>query len=910
MRKEDYSEELEKILAGSKVVDVDLNDQMKTNFIAYAMAVNVSRAIPDVRDGLKPVHRRIIYGMGEMGATYDKPFKKSARTVGDVMGKYHPHGDSSIYDAMVRLAQDFSINHPLVQGHGNFGSIDGDGAAASRYTEARLSKISNEMLRDIDKNTVEFVPNYDGELKEPVVLPARFPNLLVNGSDGIAVGMATYIPPHNLKEVIDGCVAMIDNPEIDIEGLMEYIPAPDYPTRGIIMGGEAIKHAYTTGRGGVILRGKAEIEEEDNGKATITITQLPYQVNKAKLVTDIADLVKDKRLEGIAKLVDLSNRNGIKIVIDIKKDYNPQVILNFLYKHTELQISNGIIMLALVNGEPKILNLKEMLNYYLQFQKEVVTKRTKYDLEKAQEKAHILEGLVVALSNIDEVIATIKASADRPEAILKLTTNFLLDEVQAGAILDMRLQRLTGLEVEKIKNDLNNLHIQIDDFKDILAHEERVWNIVKTELIEIRDSYGVERKTEISLDYSNIDIEDLIAREDVVISLTHAGYVKRLPVAEYRAQHRAGMGVTGHTTREEDFVEKIFVTSTHDTLLFFTNMGKVYSIKGYEIPEASRQAKGRAIINLLQLSPTEKVTALIPMKQKEEGFLIMATKNGLIKKTDLKEFESIRKVGKIAIKLLETDELISVEHTNGTDEILVATHNGKCIHFAETDVRPMGRDTQGVKCMDLENGDYMVSMIKIKKDIVPSADVAENGDIKAAEQPENTGDATENVSCETLEKIYKVLTITENGFGKRSDLSDYRLQIRAGKGVKAGTFNEKTGLLVGLRQIACDEDVILISDKGTLIRIHGYELSEFGRDALGVKVMKMANNEKIVSMAITPIDEDKDVEMQEEEVQNSETENASPSDNQNEVKEDMAERLTEDTNFNEENDVQTDDDEI
>lgn len=874
MRKEDYSEELEKILAGSKVVDVDLNDQMKTNFIAYAMAVNVSRAIPDVRDGLKPVHRRIIYGMGEMGATYDKPFKKSARTVGDVMGKYHPHGDSSIYDAMVRLAQDFSINHPLVQGHGNFGSIDGDGAAASRYTEARLSKISNEMLRDIDKNTVEFVPNYDGELKEPVVLPSRFPNLLVNGSDGIAVGMATYIPPHNLKEVINGCVAMIDNPEIDIDGLMEYIPAPDYPTRGIIMGGEAIKHAYTTGRGGVILRGKAEIEEEDNGKSTITITQLPYQVNKAKLVTDIANLVKDKRLEGIAKLVDLSNRNGIKIVIDIKKDYNPQVILNFLYKHTELQISNGIIMLALVNGEPKILNLKQMLDHYLQFQKEVVTKRTKYDLEKAQEKAHILEGLVVALTNIDEVIATIKASADRPEAILKLTSNFNLDEVQAGAILDMRLQRLTGLEVEKIKNDLNNLHIQIADFKDILAHEERVWNIVKTELIEVRDSYGVDRKTEISLDYSNIDIEDLIAREDVVISLTHAGYVKRLPVAEYRAQHRAGMGVTGHTTREEDFVEKIFVTSTHDKLLFFTNMGKVYSIKGYEIPEASRQAKGRAIINLLQLAPTEKVTALIPLKQQEEGFLMMATKNGLIKKTDLKEFESIRKVGKIAIKLLETDELISVEHTNGTDEILVATHNGKCIHFAETDVRPMGRDTQGVKCMDLENGDYMVSMIKIKKDIMQTENDAQNGE----NQPENTSEEKENVSCETLKKEYKVLTITENGFGKRSDLSDYRLQIRAGKGVKAGTFNDKTGLLVGLRQIACDEDVILISDKGTLIRIHGYELSEFGRDALGVKVMKMANNEKIVSMAITPIDEDKDVDQQEEEAQNSQSSNVADTD--------------------------------
>ena len=848
MKKNDYSEELSKILAESKVVDVDLNDQMRENFIAYAMAVNVSRAIPDVRDGLKPVHRRIIYAMGEMGATYDKPFKKSARAVGEVMGKYHPHGDSSIYDAMVRLAQDFSINSPLVQGHGNFGSIDGDGAAASRYTEARLSKISNEMLRDIDKNTVDFVPNYDGELKEPTVLPSRFPNLLVNGSDGIAVGMATYIPPHNLREVINGCIAMIDNPEIDIDGLMQYIPAPDYPTKGLIMGGEAIRHAYSTGRGGVILRGRAEIEEDDSGRATITITELPYQVNKAKLVTDIANLVKDKKVEGISKLVDLSNRNGIKIEIDVKKDYNPQVILNFLYKHTELQISNGIIMLALVNGEPKILNLKQMLYHYLEFQKEVVTKRTKYDLEKAQEKAHILEGLVTALSNIDEVIKIIKASADRPEAILKLTQQFLLDEVQAGAILDMRLQRLTSLEVEKIKKDLENLHIQIADYKDILANESRVWQIIKTELTEISNAYGVDRKTEISLDYSNIDIADLIAKEDIVISLTHAGYVKRLPVSEYRAQHRAGMGVTGLTTKEEDFVEKIFVTNTHETLLFFTNQGKVYSIKGYEIPEASRQAKGRAIINLLQLNADEKVTALIPMKENEEGYLMMATKNGLIKKTNLREFDSIRKVGKIAIKLLDNDQLISVEHTGGNDEILVATHNGKCIHFAETDVRAMGRDTQGVKCMDLENDDYLVSMIKIKKDVV-----------------------SDDVSRETIN--YKVLTITENGFGKRSELSDYRLQTRAGKGVKAGTFNEKTGLLVGLKQVAENDDVIMISNKGTIIRIHANELSEFNRDALGVKVMKMANNEFIVSLAITPMDEDKEVEAQEEQIEKTESVN-------------------------------------
>lgn len=840
MRKEDFSEDLEKLLQDSKVVRVNLNDQMKTNFIAYAMAVNVSRAIPDVRDGLKPVHRRIIYGMGEAGTTYDKPFRKSARTVGDVMGKYHPHGDSSIYDAMVRLAQDFSINCPLVAGHGNFGSIDGDGAAASRYTEAKLSKISNEMLRDIDKDTVDFVPNYDGEFKEPVVLPSRFPNLLVNGSDGIAVGMATYIPPHNLREVINGCVAMIDNPDIDIDGLMQYIPAPDYPTRGIIMGGEAIKNAYMTGRGGVILRGRAEIEEKDDGRAVITITELPYQVNKAKLVTDIANLVKEKRVDGISKLVDLSNRNGIKIVIDIKKDCNPQIILNFLYKHTELQISNGIIMLALVDGQPKILNLKEMIYHYLQFQKEVITRRTKYDLEKAKEKAHILEGLATALANIDEVVQTIKKSTDRSDAVAKLTTRFALDEIQAGAILDMRLQRLTGLEVNKIKSDLETLHTQIADYTDILAHEERVWAIVKAELLEIAQNYGEDRKTEISMDYGDIDIADLIPKEDVVINLTHCGYVKRIPVAEYKAQHRAGMGVVGITTKEEDFVEKIFVTSSHDDILFFTNLGKVYSLKAYEIPEASRQAKGRAIINLLQLSAGESVTSLIPVHQMDNGYLMMLTKNGLIKKTALSEFESIRKVGKIAIKLLDGDQLIAAEFTSGSDSVVVATHNGKCIHFTETDVRAMGRDTQGVKCMDLAQGDYIVSMVCLK-----------DGEKTSTEQ--------------NKQKVITLFTVTENGFGKRSPIEDYRLQSRAGKGVKAGEFNAKTGLLVGIRQVDDNDDIILISDKGTIIRVNSAEISKFGRDAMGVRVMRVADTEKVVSVAITPQNEDKVVDEQETE---------------------------------------------
>ncbi len=846
MRKNDYSEELTQLLEGSKIVPVELNEQMTHSFLEYAMAVNVSRAIPDVRDGLKPVHRRIIFCMGDTGATYDKPYKKSARAVGDIMGKYHPHGDSSIYDAMVRLAQDFSINYPLIDGHGNFGNVDGDGAAASRYTEARLSKISNEMLRDIEKNTVDFIPNYDGELKEPVVLPSRFPNLLVNGSDGIAVGMATYIPPHNLREVINGCVAMIDNPDITIDELMKYIPAPDYPTHGLILGGSAIKHAYETGRGGVILRGKAEIEEEDNGKSYITITELPYQVNKAKLVTTIANLVKDKRVEGISKIADLSNRNGIKIEIDIKKDYNPQVILNFLYKHTELQISNGIIMLTLVNGEPKILNLKQMLYYYLQHQKEIIVRRTKFDLEKAKERAHILEGLVIALSNIDEVIKVIKQSADRVDAIANLTTKFVLDEIQANAILDMRLQRLTNLEVHKIKAELEDLKNQITDFEDILAHESRVWEIIKKELLEISAKYGVDRKTEIVFDYSDLDIGDLIEKEDVVINLTHCGYVKRIPVAEYRAQHRAGKGITGITTKEEDFVEKIFVTSTHDDLLFFTDKGKVYSIKGYEIPEASRQAKGRAIINLLQLAPNEKVTALIPLKPEQKGYLMMSTKNGLIKKTALSEFDSIRKVGKIAIKLVEDDTLIGVEFTSGEDEILVATHNGKCIHFSEKDVRAMGRDTQGVKCMDLDDDDYLVSMICLKKD-----------------EP-----AKEN---ETEGTIYKILTISELGFGKRSNIDDYRLQTRAGKGIKAGVFNDKTGLLAGLKQVSNKDDAILITDQGTIIRVTANEISEFGRDTLGVRVMKTASNEKIVSIAITPTNEDETVdEIETERVENGE----------------------------------------
>lgn len=844
MKKVDYSEEVSKLLEGTKVVPVDVNHQMKTNFIAYAMAVNVSRAIPDVRDGLKPVHRRIIYGMGDAGYTYDKAYRKCARIVGDVMGKYHPHGDSSIYDALVRLAQDFSINCPLVDGHGNFGSVDGDSAAAMRYTEARLSKISSELLRDIDKDTVDFIPNYDGLEKEPTVLPSRFPNLLVNGSDGIAVGMATNIPPHNLKEVINGVLALADNPEIDIDELLKIIPAPDFPTKGIIMGGSGIQQAYKTGKGNIIVRGRAEIEESDStGKARIIITELPYQVNKAKLIMAMADLVKEKRIEGISNIRDESDRKGMRIIVDIKKDFNPQVVLNYLYKHTELQVSDGIILLALVNGTPRILNLKQILEEYLKYQQEIIVRRTKFDLKKAEERAHILEGLVVALHNVDDVIHTIKSSKDKQEALANLMSKFALTEIQANAILDMKLQRLTNLEVEKIENELKDLEIMIADYKDILAKPERVLAIVKNELIEIRDKYGVDRKSEISLDMSDINIADLIEKEDVVISRSHFGYVKRLPIDEYRSQNRGGKGMVGMKTKEEDFVEDILVTNTHDSLLCFTTKGKVYSMMGYEIPEASKQAKGRAMVNILQLDDGEKVNAIIPVTENETGFMLMATKNGLIKKTNLSEFENIRKTGKIAIKLLDDDQLISVQFTNGQDEVVVATHNGKCIRFSENDVRPMGRDTQGVKCMDLADDDYLVDMIVLKPDT-------------------------------------KLLTISELGFGKRSGLDDYRLQLRAGKGVKAGVFNDKTGKLAGLKQVTDDNDVMLISNNGTIIRIHASDVSEFGRDTLGVRVMRMQDKEKIVAVAISPREDEKEDEVLEE-VEENATPNTEETDAQN-----------------------------
>ena len=816
---ENKKKDLREMFENEKIQPIEVVGELKKSFISYAMAVNVSRAIPDVRDGLKPVHRRILFSMGELNNFYDKPHKKSARIVGEVMGKYHPHGDSSIYDALVRLAQDFSIRYPLVDGHGNFGSVDGDPPAAQRYTEARLSKIASLMLKDIDKETVDFYPNFDDTLMQPSVLPARFPNLLVNGADGIAVGMATNIPPHNLTEVINGLQALIDNPDIDIDDLIKIIPAPDYPTGGIIMGRTAVKHAYKTGRGGILVRGRAEIEETSSGRQRIVITELPYQVNKARFITQMADMVKNKKIEGISDLRDESDRDGLRVVVDIKKDANAQVVLNLLYKHTMLQQSSGIIMLALVNGVPKVLNLKEMLYYYLEHQKEVVVRKTRFDLKKAEEREHIVKGLVIALANIDEVIKTIKQSQDRQEAITNLTSLFELDEIQANAILEMKLSKLTSLEVEKLNEELATLEATITDLKDILDKPARVLKIVRDDLENVKQEFGDARKTEISMDLGGIDIEDLIAEEDVIVSMTHMGYIKRMSVDEYKSQHRGGVGITAHKTKDEDFVEKMFVCSSHSDLLFFSNLGKVYSAKAYEIPEAQRQAKGRAIINLLQLSLGEKINAIIPMQKDVKGNLIMATKNGLIKKTALSEYENIRKVGKIAIKLVEGDELVGVDITTGRDDILIASHDGKCIRFNETDVRAVGRDSQGVRSMKLADGDFVVDM----------AIVHENANI---------------------------ITISENGYGKCTSVDEFRLQQRGGSGVKAGIFNEKTGKLVAMKQIEEDCDLLIIADTGVIIRTPAEDVSHFSRVSQGVRIMKLKNEAKITSVALASKEEE------------------------------------------------------
>ena len=852
------TEEFRKTLEMTKIIDIEVDKELKQSFIDYAMCVNRSRAIPDVRDGLKPVHRRILYSMNELGLTPDKAYKKCATIVGDVLGKYHPHGDNSVYDALVRLAQDFSINMPLVDGHGNFGSVDGDPAAAYRYTEARMSKMALEMLREIDKETVDFYPNFDDTRMQPVVLPARYPNLLVNGADGIAVGMATNIPPHNLGEVIDGAVAVLDNPDISVDELISYIPAPDFPTGGIIMGRSGIRNAYRTGRGNIVLRARCEIEEFNNGtRERIIVTELPYQVNKQKLIETIADYVKNKRLEGISNINDESDRHGMRVVIEIKKDANAQVVLNTLYKQTNLQVSDGIILLALVGTDPKILNLKEILTHYISHQIDVIERRTRYDLQKTREREHIVKGLVIALANIDEVIAIIKRSKDKDDAMRQLEESFLLDDRQAQAILDMRLQRLTSMEVEKLNEELRQLDALIADYEDILAKPERVRAIVRNDLLDVKNRYPTPRKTEISTDFADIGEADLIEREDVVISLTNMGYIKRIATKECKAQRRGGRGVTAHKAKDEDFVKSMFICSTHDDLLFFSSLGKVYRIKAYEVPEGQKVARGRAIVNLIQIDNGERITAVIPRKESlteqlpktEEGliaggedenvvlpendaetaeneseskggYIMMATRFGLIKKTALSEFDSIRKGGKIAISLLPGDELISVEMTGGDDEVLIGSHEGKCIRFSEHDVRPMGRDTQGVRSIDLSSGDYVIDMTVIR--------------------PDDT-----------------IVTVTSNGYGKRSLIDDYRLQSRAGKGIKAGTFNEKTGYLVGIKPVHEGEDLMMISSSGVAIRMQVDEISLIGRDTQGVKVMRLDGSE-IASVAIAPHEEEEE----------------------------------------------------
>lgn len=811
MAKENIQELLEK----SKVLKIEVTDELKKSFISYAMAVNVSRAIPDVRDGLKPVHRRILYAMHELGFTYDKPYKKSARIVGEVLGKYHPHGDTAVYDAMVRLAQPFSIRECLIDGHGNFGSVDGDSPAAMRYTEARMSAIAGEMLRDLDKDTVDKYPNFDDSLFQPVVLPARYPNLLVNGADGIAVGMATNIPPHNLGEIIDGTIAILDNPEISIEELMDIIPAPDYPTGGVIMGSSGIRKAYKTGRGKAILRAKVEIEESQS-RQRIVATELPYQVNKEALVKTIHESATKGKIEGISQVREESDRTGMRIVVDVKKGTDPQFVLNQLYKHTNFQTSNSIILLALVDGTPRALNLKQILEEYIKHQKEVIRRRTQFDLDKALEKEHILQGLVKALANIDEVIHIIKNSQDNQDAQIRLTNTFELTERQAVAILDMKLRRLTSLEVEKLKEELADLEKMIKELQDILAHPELVVAIIKDELSEIRRKYSNDRRSVIEQDYDEIDIEDLIEREDVVISVSHEGYIKRIPLTEYKIQNRGGVGVVGQKTKDEDFVENIFICNTHDQLLFFTSKGKVYRMKAYRIPEGSKVAKGRAIVNLITLDDGEKLSAIAPYNEENAGYVLLVTKNGKIKKTSVTEYININRNGKIAITLLDDDELIGVRLTSGNDEILLASANGMIIRFDESEIRQMGRTAMGVKAMNLQGEDDYVIDVTV---------VTEGKD---------------------------VFTVTENGLGKLSDIGNYRKTKRGAKGVKAGKMTDETGRTASVKLVEPTDEAILATNTGMTIRIPLEQVSKVGRNTRGVILRRCKEDEKISSVTIIP----------------------------------------------------------
>ncbi|ASW41964.1 DNA gyrase subunit A [Clostridium isatidis] len=806
-----------------KIVPIDINKEMKKCYIDYAMSVIVGRALPDVRDGLKPVHRRILHSMNELGVTPDKSYRKCARIVGEVLGKYHPHGDSSVYDALVRLAQDFSMRYMLVDGHGNFGSVDGDGAAAMRYTEARMNKIAVEMLRDINKDTVDFIPNFDGEEKEPVVLPSRYPNLLVNGSSGIAVGMATNIPPHNLGEVIDGTIMLIDNPEATSTELMTVIKGPDFPTGATIMGTSGIRAAYETGKGKIIVRAKSEIEEE-NGRHRIVVTEIPYQVNKAKLIESIADLVKDKKITGISDLRDESDREGMRIVIELKREANPNVILNLLYKHTKMQDTFGIIMLALVDNEPRILSLRELLGNYIKFQKEVVTRRTVFELNKANARAHILEGLKIALDNIDEVINIIRSSKTTEIAKTTLIERFALSDKQAQAILDMRLRRLTALEIDKIEEEYAELMKLIEYLNSILASEEKLLSVIKDELLEIKNKYNDERRTKIEKVVNEIDIEDLIQEEDVVVTMTHAGYIKRISADTYSSQRRGGRGIQAMTTKEDDFVEHITITSTHSDILFFTNKGRVYKLRAYEIPDAGRTAKGTNIINLIAISPDERIETVLTINDDViDGYLFMGTKHGLVKKTHLSEFKNLRRNGLIAINLREGDELLKAKITRGDANIIIVSQNGNAIIFNEKDVRPMGRTASGVKSMNLKADDFAVCM-----DII--------------------------VDDEDL------LVISENGYGKRTPLSEYKIQRRGGSGLITYKSSEKTGKLVGATVCKDDDELMLINTSGIAIRINVSDISVTGRSTMGVRLMRTSDEEKIAAIAkISSSEEDNEL---------------------------------------------------
>lgn len=808
-------------LVDGKIVPIDIETEMRKSYMLYSMSVIVGRALPDVRDGLKPIHRRILYAMHGLGLTADKPYRKSATVVGEVMGNYHPHGDAAIYDALVRMAQDFSMRNTLVDGHGNFGSVDGDPPAAMRYTETRMARLAAHMLADIEKDTVEFVPNFDGSKKEPDVLPSRFPQLLVNGSSGIAVGMATNIPPHNLVETINGTIELIDNPDATIDDLMEHVEGPDFPTGGLILGTQGIREAYHTGRGSIKVRARAKIEPMSGGRHRIVVTEIPYQVNKARMIQRIAELARDKSIEGITDLRDESDREGLRIVMELRRDANPNVVLNQLYKRTTMETTFGAIMLVLVDNEPRVLNLKEMLHYYIEHQKDVVTRRTQHDLSKAEDRAHILEGLRIALDHIDEIISLIRSSRTREIAREGLMAKFGLSESQAQAILEMRLQSLTGLEREKIDQEYEEVCKLIDDLRKILGSEELLLGVIKDELIEIRDKFGDPRRSEITMDFSELEIEDLIAAEDVVVNMSNQGYIKRLPVNAYKAQRRGGKGVTGMATREEDFVENLFVTNTHDTILFFTNMGKVYSLRGYEIPEAQRHARGTAVVNLIELDPGESVSAVMPVSEFEEDvYVFMATRQGTVKKTSLSAFANIRKSGIIAISLAPDDELIAVRMTTGHEEILLVTRRGMSIRFHEDEVRAMGRTAAGVRGINLDPGDDVVGM-----------DIArDNAD---------------------------VLIVTSAGYGKRTPVVEYRPQKRAGKGLKACRLTDKTGEIAGVKLVRQENEMMLTTMAGYVIRFQISDVPKMGRLTQGVKVMSLEEEDEVISIArVSSRDED------------------------------------------------------